>query len=301
MKKNNGKILSELILGRSKHGNYQDLPPCLPEYIHNQFPHRQTIRLDSARFDWLDQHDVFDNKTIIEIGANIGYFSLRAVTERNATCIAYEPDEKLASAIELIAEICNVQERVNVRCEPFTLLNPIPVPNVDLILCLNVIHHAGFDFDKDIVKQICDWTPYAINYLTRLTTIAPQMVFQMGYTWGGGSISLCPPGMEWNDWTVDLLRQAGWRVVHIGKTCQNSNSIQRKYYDKNDLSQVTKPKLRTNIHTWAYSSAISMVSHLLPCKVKESIKKLIDIKDTSNIEAQIERFALRPLYICEKI
>lgn len=288
--------LITLIKGTTKHGNYQQLPPTLPPEILSQVYHYNSVRLESARFEWLDSHSVFKNKKILEIGANTGYFSIRAASERGSRSIAYEPDPKLAEAMRTISRMCNTDNNIEVRSEPFTLTKPEVLPQADLIINLNVIHHAGFDFDQENVKTIDDWKLYAIKYLKRLTGIAPLMVFQTGYTWGGGSDSLCPPGTRWHPWTEDLLKQAGWNILACGIAVKDVKTGQRSYVDLSDESTFD-----LNVITNRRNGIVSLVGKFMGPQIINIVRPYVKRwTEKQTLEAQIDRFALRPLYICKR-
>ncbi len=288
--------LVDLIKGTTKHGNYQQLPPTLPPEILSQVYHYDSVRLESARFEWLDSHSVFKNKKILEIGANTGYFSIRAASERGASSIAYEPDPKLAEAMRIISCMCNTDNNIEVRSEPFTLTKPELLPQADLIINLNVIHHAGFDFDQETVKKIDDWKLYAIEYLKRLTGIGPLMVFQTGYTWGGGSDNLCPSGTRWHPWTKDLLKQSGWNILACGIAVKDIKTGQRSYVDLSDESAFD-----LNVITNRRNGIVSSVGKVMSPRIKNIIKPYVKRwMEKQTLEAQIDRFALRPLYICKR-
>lgn len=288
--------LADLIKGSTRYGNYQQLPPTLPPGILSQLSCYDTIRLEAARFEWIDSHGVFTNKKILEIGSNTGYFSIRAVSERGAKSIAYEPDPKLAEAMQIISRICNTDNHIEVRSEPFTLIKPRKLPQADLIINLNVIHHAGIDFDQENVKTIDDWEPYAIEYLKRLTGIAPLMVFQTGYTWGGGADSLCPLGAKWHPWTEELLKQAGWNIVACGISVKDQKTGQRSYVDLIDDSTLDL-HIKTNQQNGVVYSVRKVMSPRIKNKISPYVKGWMK---KYTLEAQIARFALRPLYICKR-
>jgi hypothetical protein len=59
------------------------------------------------------------------------------------------------------------------------------LPKSDLLLHLNVLHHAGHDFDSSIVPNKSAFPQYAQRYLTHLRKRTTEMLFQMGSNWGG--------------------------------------------------------------------------------------------------------------------
>lgn len=288
---NNIENLKELIRGTTRHGNYQQLPPCVPQEILAEFTDYKTIRLDEARFDWLASYKIFDHKSIVEIGANLGYFSLRAVSERGATSIAYEADSKLVEAINYIASLCKLDKKIEVRNEAFTINHPIELPQADVLIFQNVLHHAGFDFEQEVVPTIADWEQYAVRYLQRLTNVAPIMVFQMGYTWGGGSDRLCPSETRWHSWTMELLKQAGWNVLVCGIAVKDPKTGRRSYVEASSSHMITDKR----------KGMITSVGKVISPQIKNTIKPYVKRwVEKQTLEAQIDRFALRPLYIFKR-
>jgi hypothetical protein len=164
-----------------RHGNYQEIPPSIPEHLRQKLPEYPKTRLESARFEWLDRLGMFAKKRIVEIGGNLGYFSIRATSERDATSVVYEPDNRLGTVMSLMAALSGVADRVQVRNNAVMLSDWPELPAADLVINLNVIHHAGKEFDKSIIKTAGDWRAYAVAFLRRLTNVAPLMAFQTGF------------------------------------------------------------------------------------------------------------------------
>src|SRR5262249_26765947 len=140
--------------------------------------------------------------------------------------VAYEPDQVLASTMEVIARLSGVSDRVEIRTEPVMLYEWPDLPSSDLVINLNVIHHAGRDFDNQYVRSVEDWPSYATRYLQKLSTVAPLMVFQTGYTWGAWSDTaprLVPKGDDIDNWTQRLLYRAGWKVFARARAASAKN------------------------------------------------------------------------------
>ena len=49
--------------------------------------------------------------------------------------------------MRIISRLCNVDKQIDVRTEPVSLMTSLT--KADLIINLNVIHHAGFDFGRN--------------------------------------------------------------------------------------------------------------------------------------------------------
>jgi hypothetical protein len=281
-----------------QHGNYQEIPPSIPVHLRERLPDYPKTRLDSARYNWLDSYGVFTSKRILEIGANLGYFSIRAASERNARAVAYEPDNVLASAMGIIAKLSSVEDRVEIRSEEVTLCKWPELPCSDLVINLNVIHHAGRDFDTELVQTAEDWQSYAVKYLERLSTVAPLMVFQTGYTWGpwdGTARRLVPLGDDIDSWTRKLMYQAGWKAVARGKA-----ACARDVWSYKDINE--GDELRETAVINHVKELLTRLLHLLPLPLQQEIriaKRQLLWRRTINTE--IKRFGLRPLYICERL
>jgi hypothetical protein len=92
------------------------------------------------------------------------------------------------------------------------------LPRTDFMLHLNVLHHAGHDFDSDLLPERSGFESYARHYLTSLRETTSAMFFQMGSNWGG---ERSEPLVEaradqqklaaFSSW----LRDAGWSPLAI--------------------------------------------------------------------------------------
>ena len=273
-----------------RHGNYQEIPPSIPQHLRQKLPEYPKTRLESARFDWLDRHGIFTNKRIVEIGGNLGYFSIRATSERDATSVVYEPDNRLGTVMSLMAALSGVTDRIQIRNTPVQLSNWPDMPAADLVINLNVIHHAGQEFDKSIIKTPDDWRSYAVEFLRLLTKVAPLMAFQTGFLWSDTADRLVPRGCDINQWIGDLLNESGWRVLHSSKAIRKNNG-----WTYEDIIQGPGPREEHDGFLKAGTKA------LLPTPVQTRIR-LVKRKlfTSAATEAETQRFALRPLYVCER-
>jgi len=68
--------LIKLLNNSSKHSNYQILPKFLNKYIDiNQ--KNINSRFENERFEYLNKNLSLNNKTILDIGGNTGYFTFK--------------------------------------------------------------------------------------------------------------------------------------------------------------------------------------------------------------------------------
>jgi len=208
--------LKELLITKSKHGNYEMLPPALLKVDPTLSLYSNSSRLDRQRYDWFSNKINFEGKKLLDIGANIGYFSLRLATEHNAIVTAYEPFEPHSRCIELSKRILNLtDDEFTVLNEGISLDKISSLERADIILFLNVLQHAGEDYDTEYVQCLTDWREYAVRYLNKLKDISEYLIFQMGYTWLGHDDRFCKDE-DILDYTVKLLSDAGWSIISCG-------------------------------------------------------------------------------------
>ena len=208
--------LETLLRAEGKHALYQMLPPAYPGP--RPVATEGMPRLDDRRFEYLRAHLPVSlaGERVVDIGANIGYFSFRLATELGASVVAYEPHAPHAKAMELIRAACRLEPgEFEVRNRGVALADVDEIPPARLVLLLNVLQHAGQDFDAREVPAIGRWREYAVEYLRRLRRRAQTLFFQLGYTWLGSRGKLCADE-ETIDFTLALVTDAGWRVASCG-------------------------------------------------------------------------------------
>ena len=74
------EIVERLRSSVGQFGFYQTLPPCVLDVIPKDFNLNYSpkqIPLDEARFNWMVQNIDVAGTHVFDLGANLGYFSLR--------------------------------------------------------------------------------------------------------------------------------------------------------------------------------------------------------------------------------
>ncbi len=197
-------------------GSYQSLPPCVTEALPDDlgFDYQPNqILLDRPRYDWLTGSLDLDRWKVADLGANMGYFSLRLASERQADVLAVEPIPAYAQLICLLTSVCSLE--ASLRCEQASIgLDQIAeLPERDLMLLLNVIHHAGVKYDSERVAGLDGWRDYARTYLERLAGRTRWLLLQFANVWNGQVLF---DSAETVPFTAQLLADAGWRVDRVG-------------------------------------------------------------------------------------
>lgn len=209
--------LARLLRAEGKHALYQMLPPSFPGGAAVPAP-TGTPRLDDRRWEFLREHlpEPVAGRTVVDVGANIGYFAFRLAGDLGANVVAYEPHAPHAQAMRLIRQACGLDEgRFEVRNSGVGLRDIESLPSSSLLLLLNVLQHAGQDYDADLVPNVGAWRGYAVEYLRRLRSRTSRLFFQLGYTWLGHADPLCRDEAI-IDFTLGIVGEAGWRVEACG-------------------------------------------------------------------------------------
>lgn len=271
--------LIDLLSTDSKHATYQMLPPCVELRDDRLTALVGTERRDRRRYDWLSSHVGALQGTAVDIGANLGYFSFRILQDFDVAVIAYEPHRSHARAICVIRDLCGIERnRLAVTSRAVGLREIATLPTSDLLIMLNVLHHAGEDFDRNLVTDLRQWRPYAIAYLSELRTRSRLLFFQMGYTWLGHAGKLCGDD-EIIDFTASLLTEAKWRIRHCGVIHRYWPPFTYRDYPVSlgHHNPVALPDLKRSV--------------LLRLKTR--------IIRRAGFDVMPYRFAQRPLWICE--
>ena len=178
--------LDMLYNDKSKHSNYQNVP----EFVSNELGYSEEIneewRGDTARYKYiLDKLQEIEVTSISDIGANTGLFTLSiGYNYPHIYCNAYELNKNYTKYIEIIKDYFKLKN-IHIYNKVIKLSNILEMEYSDVIINLNVLHHAGVDFDTDLIGSIEEFDSYAIDYLEKFKNVAKIMFFQLGYNWGG--------------------------------------------------------------------------------------------------------------------
>jgi hypothetical protein len=229
--------LQRLYADSSKHSVYQNVP----DFVSAELGYTETIdegwRGDRPRLEFLSKFRApIDGETWMDFGANTGFFTLSLAHDYpQAAFIAVEANPNHACFIERVAhnfELRNVQ--VIKRAVGLRELSTLP--HSDFILHLNVLHHAGHDFDADLVPDRASFPKYAASYMQALRERASTMLFQMGFNWKG-DIRRCLFEKGTKAEMIDFVsRGTGgtWKIEHIGVAERQPDGV--RYADINDAN-----------------------------------------------------------------
>lgn len=224
--------LKKLYLVCSKHSNYQVLPDNLAKLI-NAKELNTISRFEKERLDYLKKNLNIENKLVLDVGGNTGYFSFEML-ECGAKKIDYfEGNNSHSEFVKLATKLLNFEEKIKIHNKYLNFKNELKRKKYDVILLLNVLHHIGDDYDQSItsIERAKQQILKQLNSLYDKTT---YLVFQMGFNWQGNTIrGLFSHGTKRE--MIDYVRQGiidFWGITKIGIAEKNANQI--TYRDLND-------------------------------------------------------------------
>jgi 2-polyprenyl-3-methyl-5-hydroxy-6-metoxy-1,4-benzoquinol methylase len=173
--------LIELYKKTSKHSNYQVLPSSLKNIIDESIV-PSISRYENERMDFLKKQLSFQNKKVLDVGGNTGFFSFEAIEAGAKQATLIEGNLAHETFVKKAAQIINKNITTNNYYLDFKT-NKIE-ESYDIVLLFNVIHHLGDDFgDKAITMDEAKIEMQnAINFFSDKTEL---LVLQMGFCWKG--------------------------------------------------------------------------------------------------------------------
>ena len=129
--------------------------------------HYQNIDFGKTKIEGKDRGPDYDqifkvppiNKTILDIGCNIGYYSLRAGLDGAKKVVGIDNHQAF---IDIALKLCNELELDNVQFGCINFEN-IPEEKFDIVLCLNTMHHLpSFQKVENWVRKMARMSNEAI-------------------------------------------------------------------------------------------------------------------------------------------
>jgi hypothetical protein len=211
--------LQKLYADASKHSVYQNIP----DFVSAELGYTETIdenwRSDRPRLAYmLASRPPAAGESWLDFGANTGFFTLSLARQFPQTrFVAVEANPNHARFIARVAQYFGMSN-VEVIERAVALADLRELPHSDCLLHLNVLHHAGHDFDADLVPERSGFPDYARRYLGLLRGRASAMFFQMGSNWGGDKrqpLVGVREDVEKLEAFSGWLRSAGWQTTAI--------------------------------------------------------------------------------------
>lgn len=212
--------LRNLYKDSSKHSTYQNIPCFVQEALGYQENINEDWRGDTARYNYiLGFLQKIKVNSIVDIGANTGFFSHSLVKDLSDVSVtAVEPNSNHADFIREINTIFSLDNikviDKSLQIDDFDNFKDV----YECALILNVLHHAGVDFDKDKVKQPSEVWDYLENYLSKFSKVSSLIILQLGYNWGGDKTQPIVPTNDLYQMLFNLCysaKRSGWNIREV--------------------------------------------------------------------------------------
>lgn len=167
----------------SKHSRYQLLPERLkallgvsPEYAGQHY--------EAERLDFIRNSIVVQNSTIVDVGANTGFFTFELLEYGAKKAICFEGNKEHSEFIRLASNLLNMENRIDVRNSYFDFDVDLNDINTDVMLLLNVLHHVGDDYGDKKIPKFKALDQVALS-LKKISKVSAFLVLQLGFNWKG--------------------------------------------------------------------------------------------------------------------
>ena len=177
----NSKIgkLEELYASKSRHSQYQILASNIEHLVKYKKPEKS--KYEKERLEYVLKNIDLKGKKILDIGGNTGYFTFESCKCNPKSVDYFEGNVEHAEFVKLAAEIVGLSHIVKVNPEYFLFEKKNEI--WDIVFFLNVIHHIGFDFEKDITSMAV--REKILEHINSMAEYSKIMIFQMGFNWYG--------------------------------------------------------------------------------------------------------------------
>ena len=174
------EALKKMYANTSKHSNYQILASELQQYL-TENDIEVKSRNENIRLDYFLKNVDINNKKVLEIGGNTGYFTFEFLKSGSSTLEYYEGNQEHAQFVKLASEVLGYDSKLKVYSEYY---NFDQNEKYDVVLLLNVLHHLGDDFgDEKVSKEKALET--IIEHMKVMAKQTDILVFQLGFNWKG--------------------------------------------------------------------------------------------------------------------
>lgn len=234
MTSDEAKIPASLLQARTKHSHYQTIHPALREVLPDVGNYKPKKLLEEAREVFVSEHVDFNGKTVADIGANTGYFSVAAALKGAKQIDAFEGNGKHAAFLQIASSAIGIEGRLKVHNQ-YVSFAPYRLPVYDICLCYNVLHHLGDDFRAGLPMQVAITEMKAA--LVSLVSNNKTVVFQMGYNWKGDvRLPLTRNGLKSE--LISLVHDAlGNLPIEVVTACYVSQSQRYEIANKENLKR----------------------------------------------------------------
>ncbi len=237
---------------------YQSIPSFVQEKLGYTEVINEEWRGDTARYNYiLEFFEKSDFSSVLDIGANTGFFSHSLAYEFPSLKVtALEPNINHANFITEINDIFKLGN-MDIINKSLGIDDVIKFDSkFDSSLLLNVLHHAGVEFDIGKINTEIEFWDYFRNFLNSYS-ISPTIIIQVGYNWGGNKLKpIIKPDCLY-DMFLQLLtniNQSCWKATNVAYY----NSEFKKYIDVPNalITPQQNQELKEEVACWFKSMKI---------------------------------------------
>lgn len=207
--------LTRLYGNMSKHSNYQVLSPKLRE-LTGSAKFETLSRRERERFEYITARVPLQNRSMLDIGGNSGYFTFEALEAGATRALYFEGNTAHSDFVTLAAQLLELDDKVEVHNRYYSF-DEEQHESMYLGLLLNVLHHVGDDYgDKDL--SVSAARKLMAENLNAMADKVDYLALQIGFCWKGDRNSLLFPGGTKHE-LIDFVREAVagiWDIVDIG-------------------------------------------------------------------------------------
>ncbi|MET0384049.1 MAG: class I SAM-dependent methyltransferase [Burkholderiaceae bacterium] len=167
---------------RSKHSAYQLIHPTLLPHL-GEAAGLPVGKQEAQRQRWFERAVPMAGKSVLDIGANTGYFSFAALQSGARKVRSQEGNAAHAEFIATAADALGAAGRLQVVPTYFEFA-PEADERFDVALCLNVVHHLGDDFG-DGALSIDQARAGMLAAIDAMAAWTETLVLQIGFNWKG--------------------------------------------------------------------------------------------------------------------
>lgn len=207
------ELLTSLAALKSKHSCYQILHPWIREAVKETY--LPSGKREAERQSYMEEILPLKGKELLDIGANTGYFSFSALEKGAKHVTAVEGNAEHARFLVEASRLLGIENRFNVENSYFNFSAP-QFHHLDIILCLNVLHHLGDDFGDPLIS-LAEAKIAIAQALARMAKHSTWMWLQLGFNWKGDkSQPLFTNGLKIE--LIDFVSKScisAWSIVNI--------------------------------------------------------------------------------------
>ena len=164
-----------------KHSAYQTLPDRVAALV-DPLPITLYRKYEAERLRYITTHVSLNDRSVLDIGCNTGYFTFEALRLGARRVSAYEGSCAHREFVTLAARLLGEEARLTVKSTYFEF-----GPNEehhDVGFLLNVLHHCGDEFDKSATDMEAAKSRM-LAQLQAMHSVVDVLVLQMGFNWKG--------------------------------------------------------------------------------------------------------------------